>query len=205
MGRYLDPKNNTLFRSIFGKHPELLISFLNAMMPLEENQYIKTVEYIQDPTGFGDDEELIEVLCRDNRRKKFIVEMDIEPGALDRDRMLYILSNAYVRQDKMGIIKPSPVYGVAITNDISVEDIPEYYHHFALMRRKAGIRTPGMDIVVIELPRFDATNTTEEKMRTLWLRFLKEINENCDIEPAPELLENEYIRKAIELCKIEDK
>ncbi|MDR0724809.1 MAG: Rpn family recombination-promoting nuclease/putative transposase, partial [Prevotellaceae bacterium] len=33
MGKYLDPKNDIPFKRIFGEHPELLISFLNALMP----------------------------------------------------------------------------------------------------------------------------------------------------------------------------
>ena len=44
MPRYLDPKNDFTFKRIFGEHPDLLISFLNALMPLEENQLIESVE-----------------------------------------------------------------------------------------------------------------------------------------------------------------
>ncbi|MDR1594914.1 MAG: Rpn family recombination-promoting nuclease/putative transposase, partial [Prevotellaceae bacterium] len=39
MGRYLDPKNDLPFKRIFGEHPELLMSFLNALMPFEKGQY----------------------------------------------------------------------------------------------------------------------------------------------------------------------
>ena len=35
MSRYLDPKNDLVFKRIFGDHPHLLISFLNAILPLE--------------------------------------------------------------------------------------------------------------------------------------------------------------------------
>ncbi|MDR0711701.1 MAG: Rpn family recombination-promoting nuclease/putative transposase, partial [Prevotellaceae bacterium] len=38
MARYLDPKNDLTFKRIFGEHPDLLKSFLNALMPLEERQ-----------------------------------------------------------------------------------------------------------------------------------------------------------------------
>ncbi|MDR1583238.1 MAG: hypothetical protein LBS55_08285, partial [Prevotellaceae bacterium] len=34
------------------------------------------------------------------------------------------------------------------------------------------------------------------------LRFLKEIEDNKYIEPAPELMENDYIRQAIEMCEV---
>ncbi|MDR2087491.1 MAG: Rpn family recombination-promoting nuclease/putative transposase, partial [Dysgonamonadaceae bacterium] len=46
MARYLDPKNDLPFKRIFGEHPDLLKSFLNALMPLEENQQIESLEYL---------------------------------------------------------------------------------------------------------------------------------------------------------------
>jgi flagellar biosynthesis/type III secretory pathway protein FliH len=54
---------------------------------------------------------------------------------------------------------------------------------------------------MIELPKFKAETYLEKKMTVLWLRFLKEIEDDKYIEPAPELMENEYVRKAIDLCE----
>ena len=34
--RYLDPKNDLTFKKVFGQHPHLLRSFLNALLPLKE-------------------------------------------------------------------------------------------------------------------------------------------------------------------------
>ncbi len=42
--RYLDPINNLTFRKVFGEHPRLLKSFLNAMLPLSVP--IKDLEYL---------------------------------------------------------------------------------------------------------------------------------------------------------------
>ncbi|MDR0687813.1 MAG: Rpn family recombination-promoting nuclease/putative transposase, partial [Prevotellaceae bacterium] len=36
MARYLDPKNDLPFKKIFGEHKNLLISFLNALLPLQK-------------------------------------------------------------------------------------------------------------------------------------------------------------------------
>ncbi|MDR1343384.1 MAG: Rpn family recombination-promoting nuclease/putative transposase, partial [Prevotellaceae bacterium] len=36
MARYLDPKNDLPFKKIFGEHKHLLISFLNALLPLQK-------------------------------------------------------------------------------------------------------------------------------------------------------------------------
>ncbi len=33
--KFLDPKNDVIFKKIFGQHPEILRSFLNSMLPLK--------------------------------------------------------------------------------------------------------------------------------------------------------------------------
>ena len=38
MAKYLDPKANLTFKKVFGEHKELLISFLNALLPLPEGK-----------------------------------------------------------------------------------------------------------------------------------------------------------------------
>lgn len=40
--RYLDPKADLTFKKVFGEHPDLVISLLNALLPLdgpEEKSY----------------------------------------------------------------------------------------------------------------------------------------------------------------------
>jgi hypothetical protein len=46
MARYLDPKNDIPFKRIFGEHPDLLLSFLNALMPLGSEHTIDSLEYV---------------------------------------------------------------------------------------------------------------------------------------------------------------
>jgi hypothetical protein len=46
MARYLDPKNDLVFKRIFGEHEDLLLSFLNALMPLEKGRVIKSLTYL---------------------------------------------------------------------------------------------------------------------------------------------------------------
>ncbi|MDR2775986.1 MAG: Rpn family recombination-promoting nuclease/putative transposase, partial [Tannerella sp.] len=47
MARYLDPKNDLIFKRIFGEHPNLLRSFLTAVMPCKADQQIESLEYLQ--------------------------------------------------------------------------------------------------------------------------------------------------------------
>ena len=59
--KYLDPKADLTFKKIFGDHPARLISLLNALLPLceeeliQQQQYLPTVEELEN-SGFTDDE-----------------------------------------------------------------------------------------------------------------------------------------------------
>lgn len=46
MSRYLDPKADVVFKKVFGEHPHLLMSFLNAVLPLREDHSIVTLTYL---------------------------------------------------------------------------------------------------------------------------------------------------------------
>ncbi|GHV48077.1 hypothetical protein FACS1894181_02910 [Bacteroidia bacterium] len=69
MARYLDPKNDLVFKRIFGEHPHLLKSFLNALMPLEEGRYIESLEYLS-PENVPENPlkkfSIVDVRCKDN-------------------------------------------------------------------------------------------------------------------------------------------
>ena len=59
--KYLDPKADLTFKKIFGDHPARLISLLNALLPLceeeliQQQQYLPTVEELE-ISGFTDAE-----------------------------------------------------------------------------------------------------------------------------------------------------
>lgn len=45
--RYLDPKADLTFKKVFGEHPALVISLLNALLPFEtDDEKIESVEYL---------------------------------------------------------------------------------------------------------------------------------------------------------------
>ena len=46
MSRYLDPRADIPFKKIFGDHPNLLISFLNAVLPLPSDRPIIKLFYL---------------------------------------------------------------------------------------------------------------------------------------------------------------
>ena len=44
--RYLDPRADLTFKKIFGEHPDLTTSFLNALLPFKDGEQIETVEFL---------------------------------------------------------------------------------------------------------------------------------------------------------------
>ena len=46
MMKYLDPKADMTFKKVFGEHKNLVISLLNALLPLADNEQITEVEYL---------------------------------------------------------------------------------------------------------------------------------------------------------------
>ena len=77
---YLDPKNDLCFKKIFGEHPHLLKSFLNAMLPLEEGRQVESLEYLSPemiPENPLQKHSIVDVRCRDNHGRQFIVEMQM--------------------------------------------------------------------------------------------------------------------------------
>ena len=43
--KYLDPKADLPFKCVFGEHPDLVMSLLNALLPLAPGQEISDIEY----------------------------------------------------------------------------------------------------------------------------------------------------------------
>jgi predicted transposase/invertase (TIGR01784 family) len=100
MACYLDPRNDLPFKRIFGEHPDLLMSFLNAFMPFEEHQRIESLEYLpaeQVPENPAKKNSIVDVRCRDNYERKFIVEMQMLWSSVFSNRMVSNASKAYRR------------------------------------------------------------------------------------------------------------
>ena len=59
----------------------------------------------------------------------------------------------------------------------------------------------GLQLVFIELPKFQPQSFSDKKMQVLWLRFLTEINEHT-MEAPDELLENPEVRQALKIVEV---
>ena len=206
MPRYLDPKSDLVFKKIFGHHPELLKSFLNAILPLPQDCTIESITYLRSenvPELAALKYSIVGVRCLDNHGRHFIVEMQLQWTNDFIKRMLFNTAATYVRQLEKGekYQHLSPVYGLALIDDTFTQE-KEWFHHYRMTNANDGSKSlEDIQLVLIELPKLKPTNITAKKLAVLWLRFLKEINERTETVDSS-LLEVEQIREALSLLEV---
>lgn len=204
--RYLDPKADLTFKKVFGEHEDLVISLLNALLPLRADEGVIEVEYL--PAELVPDNPLrknsiVDVRCVDAVGRQFIVEMQMVWSPEFLQRVLFNSAKAYVRQLGKGfdysLLKP--VYSLNLVNDIFEPQLPEYYHYFKLVHEEHTEKViDGLHLVFVELPKFTPHSMSEKKMQVLWLRYLTEIKDGTEKIPQ-ELLDNAETGKAISVLE----
>lgn len=205
--KYLDPKADLTFKKIFGNHPDLLISLLNALLPLKRDQRIQSIEYLPTelvPIDPIHKDTIVDVRCKDIEGRQFVVEMQMAWTDAFKQRVLFNASKAYVSQAEMGYKYEDlqPVYSLNLVNDIFEKDLKECIHNYRIVHDRHTKKViEGLRFTFIELPKFQPHTMKEKRMTILWLRFLTEINDKTKEAPA-ELLENPEISKALEEVKI---
>ena len=207
MSRYLDPKADVVFKKIFGEHPHLLKSFLNAVLPLATENSIVELSYLpteQVPNIPTFKRTIADVKCKDANGRVFIVEMQIDWTNSFKQRLLFGTSQAIVKQLEKGESYRllQPVYGLGIVADVFDKDGADWYHHYQLVKQGENSNNviEHLQLVFIELPKFPIQSSEEKKLRLLWLRFLREINEKT-VNVAQELLDVPEISEAVVLAE----
>lgn len=205
---YLDPKAYLTFKKIFAKHPDLLISLLNSLLPLSDEEQIVEIKYLPNelvPELYGRKNTIVDVLCQDVSGRKFCVEMQMEWSNAFMQRVLFNASKLYVTQlqkaEEYETLKP--VYSLNLVNEIFEKDMPDcFIHNYRIVHDKDTKKViEGLHFTFIELPKFTPHTFLEKRMSVLWLRFLTEIDSDTREVPA-DLLESPEISKALEEVKV---
>ena len=206
MAKYLDPKADVTFKKVFGEHKNLVISLLNALLPLDDGKKVESIEYLPPemvPRTPITKNTSVDVRCEETGGRKFIVEMQMEWRADFKQRVLLNASKAYVRQlprgNEYNLLQP--VYSLNLVNETFEPDMEEYYHYYRLVHYLHTDKVlEGLHLVFVELPKFKAKNLTEKKIQALWLRFLTEIGEATREAPR-DLAEDPHVSEALEIVE----
>ena len=203
----MDPKADLTFKKIFGNHPARLISLLNALLPLSEEEQIHEIKYL--PTELVPENNsyryaITNILCTDAKSNKFCVVIRIEWSDAFQQRVQFLASELYVNPaiKQVKYFAQYPTYSLNLINDIFAHDTPDFIHNYRIVHDKDSNKViEGLHFTFIELPKFTSHSIADKRMMVLWLRFLTEINSDTKEIPA-DLLNDPEIGKAVEELEI---
>ena len=171
-------------------------------MPFEKGRHIKRIEYLPpEPQIPSLKNSIVDVKCKDNEDRQFIIEMQMYWTDSFKSRVLFNASKAYVWQLEMGRRYKTlqPVYALNFVNEL-YSGTSNFYHHYSIRNVKDNADClGGLEFVFIELPNFDPVGLDKD-MLVLWLRFLTEIKHDCE-RISEDLLEDSHIRRASEILE----
>ena len=205
--KYLNPRADLTFKRVFGEHPDLVMSLLNALLPLAANQEITDIEYLPSemvPENPLRKNSIVDVRCKDKQGRQFLVEMQMIWSPEFRQRVLFNASKAYVRQINTGEEYEllQPVYSLNLVNEVFEPELDGYYHHYQMIHVENTDKViEGLQLIFVELPKFTPHTFSEKKMQVLWLRYLTEINEKTREVPE-ELMANPEVKKAVDALEV---
>ncbi len=205
--KYLDPKADLTFKKIFGNHPARLISLLNALLPLNDEEQIQEIKYL--PTELVPENNsyryaIANILCTDTKGNKLCVVIRMEWSNFFEQRVQFLTSELYVDPviKQVKYFAQYPTYSLNLINDTFKYDTPDFIHNFRIVHDKDSNKViKGLHFTFIELPKFTPHSIADKRMMVLWLRFLTEINANTKEIPA-DLLNDPEIGKAVEELEI---
>ena len=207
--KYLDPKADLTFKKIFGNHPKRLISLLNALLPLSEEEQIHEIEYL--PTELVPENNsyryaIANILCTDAKSNKFCVVIRMEWSNFFEHRVQFIASELYVNPaiKQVKYFAQYPTYSLNLINDTYKYNTPDFIHNYHVVYDKDTHKViEDLHFTFIELPKFTPHSIANKRMMVLWLRFLTEINEETKEVPA-DLLDEPEIGQAIKELEVFD-
>ncbi len=208
MSKYLNPKVDLTFKKVFGEHPNLVKSLLNALLPLPEGMEIVSVEYLTNetiPDNPAKKLSIVDVRCTDNYGRGFIVEMQSLWNGEFFSRTLYNVASMYSKQLDKGSAfeRLREVYALALVNDdaFDYEGDDGYMQEFYITNKNHpdDIRKE-LALIFVELPKYKPADRGNRAIKELWLRFLTEIDESTQsVDEA--LTENPEISEALEIVQ----
>jgi len=198
--RFVDVKNDIAFHKIFGNEQKtnIIISFLNAILNLVDDQRIKEVTIINPylvPRIAGEKASIIDVRAKDEQGKQFVIEMQVASVDGFDKRVQYYTCRDYSTQIKRGEQYPllKPTYFIGIL-DFNFFDSPHYLsNHIILNERTYEHALKDIKFTFIELKKFDKKVEELVTLAEKWIFFIKHAN---DLEVIPENIEDEGLLEA---------
>lgn len=198
--KFLDPKNDVAFKKIFGtkKNKDILIHFLNDMVVFREGKPIVDVTFlktIQDPEISTKKTSIVDILCEDQDKNTYVVEMQVAQHKGFEKRAQYYASKAYVSQMEKGGIYENlkEVIFIAIANFTMFPEKESYKSdHVILDRENHQHDLKDFSFTFLELEKFTKTKDQLASMIEKWAYYFKHAEDTSE-EDLHKIFENDVI------------
>ena len=205
--KYYSPVTDVTFRKVFGEHSDLAASLLNAFLPLEDGRTIAELRYLPPelmPETPARKHSIVDVHCTDSAGATFLVEMQLNWDTDFFQRVFFNASKAYVRQlgagEQYKLLQP--VYSLNFVSGDLYKGLDEWYHPYQFVHIYHTDRVfDGLKIVFAEMDKYKKQPLKGDSKKELWMRYFTEMTEETR-RPAPELLADPDIAKAIDLLEV---
>jgi predicted transposase/invertase (TIGR01784 family) len=204
--KFLDPKNDTAFKKVFGseKNKDILIHFLNDMITFKERAPIKSVTFlktIQDPETAAHKTSIVDILCKDENGNTYIVEMQVAKERGFEKRAQYYASKAYISQVHAGgeYQDLKEVVFLAISDFTMFPNKNGYKSdHVILDRESHENDLKDFSFTFIELPKFNKSIEQLSTMVDKWAYFFKHAEETSEKDISKIVGQDDIIERAYE-------
>lgn len=179
--RFINPKIDFAFKRIFGsnQNTDILISFLNALL-YDGEAIVESLEIIDPslvPPIVGLKNSYLDVKARLSDGTFVIIEMQVLNVQAFSKRVLYNAAKTYALQLTMGELyrQLRPVIALTITDFKMFDDSQDVISHFIFKERTRLSDYPDnqMELVFVELPKFQKKLEELETIADKWIYFIK--------------------------------
>ena len=182
--RFVNPYTDFGFKKLFGTelNKELLISFLNALLPEREQimdvTYLNTEHLSDQPV---ERRAVFDVYCTNEKGERFLVEMQRGEQQFFKDRSLYYATFPIREQARRGNdwdYQLKAVYVIGILNFTMDDCADSYYRREVKLMdtRTKDVFFDKLTFVYLEMPKFNKTESELETMFDKWLFVLRNLS-----------------------------
>ena len=190
---FINPKTDFAFKKIFGskQSKDILIGFLNTIL-YQEKPVILDLEIIdpyQAPRIKGMKDSYLDVKATITGNKTVIIEMQVLNVLGFEKRVLYNAAKAFSIQLRLGedYTLLNPVIALTITDFDMFEGNNKVISRYRL-KEKDDLTdySDDIELVFVELPKFNKQLSELETLSDKWLYFLKAANTLTSVPPTME-------------------
>ncbi|WP_317615820.1 Rpn family recombination-promoting nuclease/putative transposase [Phormidesmis priestleyi] len=187
---FISPKTDFAFKKIFGskKSKDILVSFLNAVLYDGQDilQDLEILDPYQAPRIKGVKDSYLDVKAVTADYKTVIIEMQVLNALGFEKRILYNAAKAFSIQLDVGESYNllNPVIALTITDFEMFPNSPKVISRYRLKEtEELTDYTSGIELVFIELPKFNKSLEELETLTDKWVYFLKSANKLPSVPP----------------------